>query len=318
MTILVTGAAGFVGRRLCRTFHDRHRLVAVDNFRFGDDVLGDSELGTLDVRTVDVRDRGRVAELIAETRPDAIVHLAAIHFIPECDAHPDLAVGTNVGGTVNLLLECPPSCRFVLASSAAVYRPSSTPLVEERSPVAPADVYGLTKAHAEDYVRLLARQRGFPAVVVRLFNVMGPGETNPHVLPEIIGQLRSGADTLWLGNTAARRDFVHVADAADGFVAAAVNGSVDPGDAVTVNLGSGVACSIGDVVEELSTIIPRRIRIEQDRARLRTFDNPLLLADNDRMKRLFAWTPGRDLRGTLEDLWRDPEFAPHLARHYQR
>lgn len=316
--MLVTGAAGFVGRRLCRTFRDRHHLVAVDNFRFGDETRASPELSGLDVRTVDVRDRARVAALIAETRPDAIIHLAAIHFIPECDAHPDLAIGTNVAGTVNLLLECPPACRFVLASSAAVYRPSPDPLVEGASPVEPADVYGLTKAHAEDYVRLLARRRGFGAVVVRLFNVMGPGETNPHVLPEIIGQLRLGADTLRLGNTAARRDFIHVDDAAAGFVAAAVNGSVDAGEIATVNLGSGVAYSIDDVVAALSEIIPRRIRIEHDRARLRTFDNPLLLANNELMKRRFAWTPRRDLRGTLEELWRDPELAPHLARHYQR
>lgn len=113
-------------------------------------------------------------------------------------------------------MACPPGARFVFASSGAVYRPSETALVEDRSVVEPVDVYGLTKANAEAYVRRLAHQRGLAAVVVRLFNVIGPGETNPHVLPEIVAQLRAGCTVLRLGNVTAKRDFIHVADAAGG------------------------------------------------------------------------------------------------------
>src|SRR5690606_36433472 len=155
-----------------------------------------------------------IAALAQDFTPDAIIHLAAVHYIPECEQSPDLAVRTNVTGTVNTLLAAPPGCRFVYASSGAVYRPDPHPHSEAAAAVAPTDIYGFTKLHGEQYVRYLAHRREFAAVIVRLFNVVGPGETNPHLLPEILAQLKAGRSTVRLGNLSPRRDYIHVEDAA--------------------------------------------------------------------------------------------------------
>jgi len=313
MKILVTGANGFVGRTLCRALYSEQAVYAIDNLRFGALRFHPSEMSRFTFIHVDIREPQQVRAVIDETRPDAIIHLAAIHFIPECENDPELAISTNVMGTVALLAHCPSNCRFVFASSAAVYRPDQQPLVEDRSPLGPIDVYGLTKAHSEQYVHYLSRKRGFPAVIVRLFNVVGPGETNPHVMPTIITQLKSGRTTLKLGSITPRRDFIHVTDTASGFVATTLHGDVPSREAVTVNLGTGVAHSIAQVIDLLAEISSQRITVELDESRLRSVDNPLVVADISKMRSTFGWTPRYDLRAALQGTWQDPDLPDYLV-----
>lgn len=316
MRILLTGGAGFVGRVLVRMLRDEHTVHVLDNLRAGRDRFAAGEEGSFVLHEADIRDPAAVERIVDEARPDVIVHLAAIHFIPECESRPGLAADTNVHGTVNLLAACPLGCRFVFASSGAVYRPDSEPLREDESPVGPGDVYGLTKAQGEAYVRYLAARRGFPAVVARLFNVVGPGDTNPHILPEIVAQLKSGRTRLQLGNLTSRRDFVHVADAAAGFAALATAGEVAAGESVTVNLGTGTAWSVGEIIAELGGIAGLEIETERDASRLRAVDHPVLVCDNTRIRRRFGWRPTRDLRSALRDTWRDPDLPHALLTRY--
>jgi UDP-glucose 4-epimerase len=316
MRVLVTGGNGFVGRPLVRLLYPGHTVHVIDSLRCGPIRFHDRERASFTLHQADIRDRQAVSNILAAVRPDVIVHTAAIHFIPECEENPELAVSTNLHGTVNLLAQCPPGCRFVFASSAAVYQPSLQALCEDASATHPIDVYGLTKAHAEDYVRYLARHRGFPAVIARLFNVVGPGETNPHVLPEIIAQLKAGRSRLRLGNTTSKRDFIYVSDAAAGFAALATAGNVGPGESVTVNLGTGRAYSIGEVLALLADITERKITVDQDDSKMRTRDNPLLLAGIEKAWRLFQWRPAYDLAAALRDTWRDPDLPDYLTRRY--
>jgi UDP-glucose 4-epimerase len=312
LRILVTGANGFVGRALCRALAADQSVYAVDNLRVGPLRFHPDEMCHLSFHRVDIRDPEQVRAVLEEVRPEAIVHLAAIHFIPDCERDPALAVSTNVTGTVNLLAQCRPGCRFVFASSAAVYRPGPDPLTEDGSPVGSVDVYGLSKAQGEQYLRYLARARGFPAVVVRLFNVVGPGETNPHVVPQILAQIRAGRAEITVGNITPRRDFIHVADAATGFVATTLLGEVAPGDVVTVNLGTGRAHSVSDVIDHLAEISGRTVTVHVDPSRVRAFDTPVLRADVSRIRAAFGWTPRFDLRTALRDTWEEPDLADSL------
>ena len=174
------------------------------------------------------------------------------------------------------------------------------------------EVYGLTKAHGEQYVHYLAGTRGFPAVVVRLFNVVGPGETNPHVVPQIIAQLRAARTRLRLGSTTPRRDFIHVTDAASGFVATALRGNVRPREVVTVNLGTGITHSVAEVVDLLADVTSRTITVESEPARLRRYDNPFVAADVSKMRAAFGWTARFDLPTALRETWRDPDLPAYL------
>jgi UDP-glucose 4-epimerase len=150
MRIVVTGANGFVGVHVVRRLVDAHEVLAIDNLRYGPWRFSATELAMFAHQVADLRDRARITEVLREFAPDAIIHLAAIHFIPECERLPDEAVSINVEGTVNLLLASPPQCRFVYTSTAAVYAPLETPHRESEDPIGPMDVYGFTKLYGEE------------------------------------------------------------------------------------------------------------------------------------------------------------------------
>lgn len=299
MRITVTGANGFVGIHVVRALlRDGYRVLALDNLRYGPWRFTPKELEHVCTSTIDLRDRAAVECAIAEFAPAAIIHLAAVHFIPECERLADEAVGINIQGTVNLLAATPAGCRFVFASTAAVYAPSDDAHHED-DVIGPTDVYGHTKLSGEQFVRHFAHASGLEAVIIRLFNVIGPGETNPHVLPEIAQQLRRGQRVLRLGNTTAKRDFVYVEDVARGFIAAAV-GAYPARDGVPVlNLGTGSSYSVAEMVGFLAEILGEPLRITVDATRLRPVDRPHLRADASRMQDAFGWACAVDIRAAL-------------------
>lgn len=308
MKIVLTGANGFVGAEaFAQLIRDGHHVLAVDSLRYGGWRISSDE-DTAQLVRLDLRDCKRTIDVIEAYEPDAVIHLAAVHFIPECEQLPHDAVSINVEATVNMLLACPPGCRFVFASTAAVYAPSDVPH-DEGAPVGPMDVYGHTKLAAEQLVRHFAESKELDAVIVRLFNVVGPGETNPHVLPEIIGQLRRGARTLALGNTSPKRDYIYVGDAAAGFIAAATRPLPTGGRALVANLGTGAAHSVDEMVALMSEVLGEDIVITTDPARVRRSDRPHLCAANDRFRVTFDWTPTHDIRRSLRATWQDPRMS---------
>ena len=311
MRIVVTGANGFVGVHVLKELVRQHEVLAIDNLRYGGWRFSTQELAQFQTSTADLRDRKSIKTVIANFDPHAIIHLAAVHFIPECEQLPDQAVSINVEGTVNLLLACPSTCRFIYTSSAAVYSPKESAHIELQDPVGPVDVYGFTKLHGEDFVRYFTTQKSLQSVIVRLFNVVGPGETNPHVLPEIIKQLKGGVRTLSLGNLQPKRDYIYVSDVADGFIAtvtAPFPKTAGEGP-IVVNLGSGKSYSVRELVDRLSAIIGDNIEINIDPQRVRKVDRPNLLSDNTRMRKFFAWAARHEIDEALSKTWANPDMT---------
>lgn len=315
--MLVTGGNGYVGRQLTRRLCQSGEVGVADSLRYGPWRFTSEERAQLQLFRCDIRQPEEVESLMEDFAPDVTVHLAALHYIPECEDHPKLAVDTNVLGTLNLLLAAPPGSRFVLASTGAVYRPDEQPHHEEDSALGPSDIYGFSKLHAEHYVRMIAAKRGLRAVIVRLFNVVGPGETNPHLLPEIMAQLKAGRRVIDLGNLSPQRDYISVEDAARGFEAAALGNAVEPGETVVVNLGTSRAYSVAEVVEKLRRVSGIDFEIRQDESRIRKVDRPVLRADNRRIGELFGWRPQQTLDDVLAQMWENADLARWLMERYE-
>lgn len=308
MRILVTGGAGYVGRALLeRLARDTTTEVHVlDNLASGEHRLRGAGFAHIKLHRMDLRDGKAVGELLRDLSPDRIFHLAAVHYIPACEAAPGDAISINVGGTVNLLCSAVNRPKFVFASTAAVYSPSDRPHVENGDGIGPVDIYGLTKLQAERYVQYFHDLGRVDAVVVRLFNVVGPGETNPHLVPAIIRQISRGEHTVRLGNLFPKRDYLHVGDAAEGFARLADAASSHEAP-LTVNLGTGHSHSVRDVVQSIGEVAGTRLDIVQDPARVRTNDRPTLCASTEKLHALTGWRPETDLIHSLRAAWNSRE-----------
>ncbi|HVS03502.1 MAG TPA: GDP-mannose 4,6-dehydratase [Thermoanaerobaculia bacterium] len=291
MRILVTGVSGFLGRHLAR------RLVAAGHEVHGSCLCGHPVPGAT-VHPMDLLAEGAVAALVARVRPRRIVHLAGLAHVGASWQRMAEYFAVNVLGTERLVAavgETP----IVFASSAEVYGvvPAAEQPIAESREAAPASPYALTKAAAE----LLVRPRG---VVARLFNLVGPGQSQQFALPTFARQLAAIAagdqePLLAVGNLAARRDFLHVDDGASALVTLVERGQ--PGE--TYNVASGRAVSMGEALDALLAASGLRVRVEVDPARLRPLDVPELCGSPARMAAL-GWRPERSLEEAVADLWR--------------
>ena len=296
-TVFVTGAAGFIGSALCnRLCALGHQVIGYDNLS-----RGRREYLPQAVRLVegDIRDPGRLKQTIDESRPDWVIHLAAMHFIPECIAHPEQTMDVNVGGTRHVLDACREGTvgDVIVTSSAAVYAASDEPCHEEGTPLGPLEVYGESKVEAEKLAKTFHDQTGIPTTVLRLFNAIGLNETNPHVVPHIFESLQR-SDTIELGNTTPRRDYIDSRDIAEAMLAVAQSSA----SFRIFNVGTGAAHSVDDVLASLRRILGRSITVVQDPSRLRASERMLLLAEIGRIRAATGWMPRVSLEDTLREL----------------
>lgn len=269
----------------------------------GDEVLGlglgDGErpAGVREER-VDILDLPALSAAIERMEPDCVIHLAGLSHVGKSWREMPAYFAVNVLGAENVTVAAGDRM-MILASSSEVYgtvAEAEQPIVED-CPVAPRNPYGLTKAAAE---RLVLGRGG---LVARMFNLIGPGQSPEFALPSFAAQLAAqralGAATLKVGNLEARRDFVHVADAADAFVTLVSAG--EPGQ--VYNLATGEALSIGRVLGELIEIAGLEVELQVDPARLRPVDVPVVRGSAAKLEDL-GWRPKRGRRRALAQLWR--------------
>ncbi len=281
----MTGAAGLIGRVSVRLLEQGgHEVLGTD--------LHPAPNGLEDLtwRRLDVRRGEQVRSTLAEFGAEVVVHLAARHFIPWCERFPAATLHTNVVGSQNVIegvLEAG-TRKLVFASSAAVYGPSPRALNED-SPLGPDDVYGTSKVMGEQLAKLACgRGAGFDAVLLRLFNTIGPGDDNPHLLPRLLAELRGGGEQVRLGNLRSVRDYVFVEDVARAVVAAVES---DLPGLSTVNIGSGSGRTVEEVVRALGDLVGRKLRVTSIPTQRRVVDRPYLVADIGRAGALLDWGP---------------------------
>jgi len=299
-TILITGGAGFIGSAVVREFLDEGaKVVVYDNFSYGRrEFLPDHE--ELTIVDGDINDTEHLAQAISEYHLDYVCHLAAMHFIPHCNANPTKALYVNTVGTESVLTACCKGAdieKVLIASTAAVYDVNDEPNNESRTPVKPVDIYGLSKMFTELLAEKFARKTSITTVSIRFFNAVGPRETNPHVIPHIFESTKKSSH-IPLGNIKPKRDYIHTSDMAGALLAVCRS---DISQYQVFNVGSGVEYSVEEVVEMVGEILHEELTIRQEADRVREVERKHLVADIGKIKEVTGWEPNLILKEALVD-----------------
>jgi GDP-4-dehydro-6-deoxy-D-mannose reductase len=294
--VLITGAAGFVGRWLTQELIGAgHQVVALD-------------------LPIDVRDAQQVSRAFADCRPDAVAHLAAISFLPDAAADAQAAFAVAIAGTANVMEAArtanPPPPVLVTGSSEAYGPPSPGELpLTEASPLRAAGPYGLSKLAQESVAIAYARRYGLRVVATRSFNHTGPGQRSEFVVPALarrVYELAQGrVDRVPVGNLDVLRDVSDVRDVVRAYrllLTACLERDYGRGG-IAVNVCSGESVSIRWIADELCRLAGVEPRLTVDEALVRKDDPPEIRGDFSLLANTTGWRPERALTETLRDVW---------------
>lgn len=285
---LITGIHGFTGR-----------YMAAELAGAGYHVLGIGsgvEPPTDNYRKVDLLNLDEVQAAVLDWEPDVVVHLAAVAFVGHGDV--DAFYRVNLLGTRNLLQALVDASgrpdAILLASSANVYGNASEGMLDETVPPAPTNDYAVSKLAMEYMARLYADK--LPLIITRPFNYTGVGQHENFLVPKIVAHFRRQAPVIELGNIDVWRDFGDVR-----LVVQAYRRLLEASSAIgqTVNICSGQAHSLREIVEACEAITGHRICVQVNPAFVRKGEVRILCGDTRRLCTLLGqWQP-IDLQDTL-------------------
>ena len=307
MKIVVTGAAGFVGTHLLNALESGHttdiEIIPTAQTAF---TRADGHV----VRALEITQRVAINAFVQEVRPTHIVHLAGVPSIAATRADPVRAWEVNLMGTLDLaraVLEHAPDCALIFAGSSESYGASAMsgePLTESHR-LQPLNEYAATKSAADLALGALAAS-GLKAIRFRPFNHTGPGQTPDFVVPAFasqIARIEKGIQSpaIHVGNLDVKRDFLDVRDVVDGYIAA-IKASDDLARGTVINLASGNARTIRDILESLLRLSTTKIEVRPDPHRQRSNDIPSIVGDATLARKLLGWWPNRPFDKTLLDV----------------
>lgn len=314
--ILVTGGAGYIGSHCCKALAAAgHEPLVFDNLATGHREA--VKWGRL--IEGDMRDADALCGAFAATRPQAVIHLAALSLVGESATHPERYYAVNVGGTLNLLeaMRRADVRALVFSSTCAVYgEPDRVPMTEDL-PRQPINTYGATKHAAERMMEDFDAAHGIRSVRLRYFNAAGADpaaeigewhEPETHLIPLILDAALGRRPAISVFGTdyptpdgTAIRDYIHVMDLAHAHVAALAH-LIAGGASAAVNLGTGTGASVREAIRTVESVTGHKVLAREEPRR--AGDPPALVADPRRAEALLGWRAKAGLTTMVEDAWR--------------
>ncbi|HEX7588971.1 MAG TPA: GDP-mannose 4,6-dehydratase [Anaerolineae bacterium] len=313
MRTLITGLNGFAGSHLADF------LLTQEDVQIFGGVFGSLENllhleGRITFVEGDLRDLAVAQALLAKTQPDRIYHLAGQAFPPLSWQDPWGTIEVNLRAEVNLLhaaAEAHSNARILVIGSFEEYgrvNPHELP-VDENAPLRPDSPYGVSKI-GQDFLGLqYFLSYHLHVVRVRPSNHIGPRQSEQFVTSNFakqIAEIEAGAraPVLYVGNLTAQRDFTDVHDMMRAYHLALERGAAGE----VYNIGSGRAWSIQQVLDLMLQQSRAAIRVEEDPARLRPSDTPVMYCDASKFRAQTGWQPTIPLEQSLRDIldyWRE-------------
>ena len=284
-TALITGINGFTGRHLAEELRSS-----------GYTVMGLGREASVGVFRCDLLDRIGLADVVAQVKPEVVIHLAAIAFVAHGDV--DAIYRTNVVGTRNLLEAVAKSgCKprsVLLASSANIYGNATVEPIDETTLAAPANDYAVSKLAMEYMARLWFDQ--LPITMVRPFNYTGAGQSLNFLLPKIVDHFKRRAPVLELGNLDVVRDFSDVRSVVKRYRLLLEK---EPAGEV-FNVCSGLGYSLLEVLQMMREISGYDPEIRVNPAFVRANEVHRLIGSRTKLDTVIGVVPDVPLRDTLK------------------
>jgi len=298
-TILVTGAAGFIGSHAAQALIARgYRVVGVDNFcDFYDRSWKEMNLRsiaaapdgeTLEVEEIDITSGDAIDKLVARSKPAAILHLAAMAGVRPSIEQPAYYARVNVEGTTHLLQAAVKHGvkKFLFASSSSVYGNLGRVPFSEEDPVAePISPYAATKRAGELLCYTYWHLYKLPVFCLRFFTVYGPRQRPDLAIHKFTRLISAGQPVPLFGDGSTSRDYTYVEDIVAGIVA-----SLEKCDRYRIyNLGGSDPVSLAQLVSGLERAVGRQAII--DRRPAQPGDVERTYADLTRAKAELGYEP---------------------------
>ena len=311
--VLVTGAAGFVGRHLLEALAAKNfRIVAWRRPSSAPSNTDRDTAQSIRWQEIDLLKYEIVRKTILELKPTRIYHCAGAASVHDSWDRTLNSLEGNILATNNLLQAVSSTgiqCRILITGSALVYRPSGQS-IDENAPVGPVSPYGLSKLRQE----MLAQQYvedGLQILLPRSFTHIGPGQSVSYAASSFAQQIariekQKAPPIIKVGALDAKRDLTDVRDTVRAYMRLMDHGK----SGRSYNVCSGMAYPMRHVLRHLINLAKVPVTVTVDESRLRPSDNPLLLGNRLRIKDEIGWNPQISLETTLQDLlqyWRNVE-----------
>ena len=313
MNVLVTGGAGYIGSHAAKALRRQgHEAIIYDNFSTGHPSLTQG----FELVQADISDLSKLIPTLR--RVDAVMHFAAHAYVGESVENPRKYFQNNVQAGLSLLnavLDSPVR-KFIFSSTCAVYGvPEKVPITEDM-PRLPVNPYGISKLLLEQALYAYHRAYNLRFVTFRYFNAAGASdsgeigemhEPETHLIPSAFEAIHGGRGPLEIygddyptPDGTCIRDYIHVDDLAEAHVAGLKYLNAG-GDASELNLGSGRAHSVKEVISVVERISGRKVPYRI--APRRPGDPPALVADPGRARKMLEWKAMRSLEQIVSSAW---------------
>jgi len=301
-SVLVTGANGFLGNHLLKFLNDQ----SINIYCLG---TAPTDLGQY--FPIGFNDRETLLQFFEMIRPDAVFHLAGVSESTDLSGFYEI----NTLFASNIIWALKQSnhrqCPVILTGSAAEYgmiQEKDLPILETHA-CNPYDHYGISKL-AQTLMGVREARDGLPLIMVRPFNMVGPGMPDHLVLQSIVDQIKQikrndAPPVIKVGNLTPQRDFIDVQDVIEAFwrliQTPAAQGQI-------VNICSGIGTSIETLLKELLTHIQPEIEIQVDPAKVKPVDVPVHFGSNLKLMQLTSFTPRVTIQKSIENILNHEEI----------
>jgi GDP-4-dehydro-6-deoxy-D-mannose reductase len=274
-------------------------------------VYAEAPIRPLPSDPADARDGGEwLGAAVLAYRPDVVIHLAGVAYLPQAEAEASRAVDVNVNVAMSVLQAAwlakqtgaaDPTVLIVGSGEQYGAHPAEAMPLVETAGCHPSTFYGKTKQAQESLALRSATTLGVRAIATRSFNHSGPGQAPTFLLPSLVAralEARRTGQSVRIGNTDVIRDFLHVEDVVSAYISLVSRGH--PGE--VYNVCSGVGVRVGDLAQDVLSAAGVRAPLDVDPALQRAVDVPVLVGSNAKLRAATGWAPVKSRSAIIQDL----------------